>query len=178
MKTANVSKIALWYQNIVCEIWARSVRCKDRRQFVDLLEIPTIGGQTINFSIFFHFWIRKFSWTRGFQIWCQNWNRITFAPLFGHRTVDIWQFWLFCQFLTVFDRFLAPTTCGGGGSAGPLFWGKFATSSRKACFSYDLAISIELTYIDCIFLPIHRLYFPFPVKHKIVGCLSFCDISN
>ena len=31
--------------------------------------------------------------------------------------------------------------------------------SKKACFSYDLSLSIELAYIDCIFLPMHRLYF-------------------
>ena len=41
----------------------------------------------------------------------------------------------------------------------PVFWRKFATSSKKACFPYDLALSIELAYVDCIFLPIHRLYF-------------------
>ena len=69
-----------------------------------------------------------------------------------------------------------PTSCSGGGDAGPLFWGKFATSSRKACFSYDLALSIKLAYIDCIFLPIHKLHFPFSVKHK-KSFLSFCDIS-
>ena len=58
----------------------------------------------------------------------------------------------------------------------PLFWGKFATSSKEDCFSHHLAISIQLVYIDCIFPPIHRLYFPFPVKHRIFGSFSFCDI--
>ena len=64
-----------------------------------------------------------------------------------------------------------PSPCLGGGG------GEFATSGRKICFSYDLAISIELAYIDCIFLPMHIWYFPFPVKHNIFGSLSFCDIS-
>ena len=34
---------------------------------------------------------------------------------------------------------------------GPYFGEKFATSSKKACFPYDLALSIEHAYIDCIF---------------------------
>ena len=38
---------------------------------------------------------------------------------------------------------------------GPCFGEKFATNGRMACFSYALALSIELAYIDCIFLPIH-----------------------
>ena len=59
-----------------------------------------------------------------------------------------------------------PTSCGGDGGAGPVIWGEIATSSKKACFSFDFTLSIELAYIDCIFLPIHRLYFLFPVKHK------------
>ena len=56
---------------------------------------------------------------------------------------------------------------------GPYFGGKFATSS-KACFPYHLALSIELAYIECIFLPIHiDCIFFFPVKHKFsVLCRS------
>ena len=43
---------------------------------------------------------------RGFRIWSQNCNRTIFDPLFGRKTVKIWQFWLFCQFVTVLDSFL------------------------------------------------------------------------
>ena len=35
---------------------------------------------------------------RGFQIWSQNWNRMAFDPLFGHKTVENCQntgFWQF-----------------------------------------------------------------------------------
>ena len=57
--------------------------------------------------------------------------------------------------------------------------GKFATSKRKARFPYDLALSLELAYIDCIFLPIHtrRLHFPLSCQTQTFGCVSFCDIS-
>ena len=34
---------------------------------------------------------------------------------------------------------------------GLCFGGKFATSSRKVCLPYDLALSLELAYIDYIF---------------------------
>ena len=35
----NVSKVALWYQNTVYKTWAGSVRCKDPRKIVEVLEI-------------------------------------------------------------------------------------------------------------------------------------------
>ena len=44
---------------------------------------------------------------RGFQIWSQNSNRAIFDPLFGQKTVEIWQIWQFCQVLVAFDVFLA-----------------------------------------------------------------------
>ena len=44
---------------------------------------------------------------RRFQIWFQNWNRTIFNRLFGQKTVETWQIWQFCQFLSVFDSYLA-----------------------------------------------------------------------
>ena len=38
---------------------------------------------------------------RGFQIWCQNWNRKTFDPLFDQKTRK-WQNTQYGKFLTVF----------------------------------------------------------------------------
>ena len=37
---------------------------------------------------------------------------ITFNPFWQKKTVEIWQIWLFCQFLSVFDSFLAKRGVG------------------------------------------------------------------
>ena len=53
----NVSKVALRYQNAVCEILARSVRCEDPRKIFELLEM--LEGPKIKISIFFNVGFRK-----------------------------------------------------------------------------------------------------------------------
>ena len=68
--------------------------------------------------------------------------------------------------------------CRGGGGAGPVFGGNVATSSTKAYFSHDLALSMELAYIDCIFLPMHRLCFLFPHKHKFSALCHFVTFQS
>ena len=39
---------------------------------------------------------------RGFQIWPQSSNRITFNSLFGEKTVENLPNWVFCQFSSLF----------------------------------------------------------------------------
>ena len=104
VQSVNVSKIALWYQDTVYEIWARPVRCKDPRNIVEVLKC--YRGPFFQFSLILG--SKRCARMRGFQIWSQKWNRTISNPLFGQkRTVEIWQTWLFCQFLSVFSSFLA-----------------------------------------------------------------------
>ena len=56
-----------------------------------------LWGQKIKFLIPFHFVVRKITLMRGFQIWSQNSNRITFDPLLK-KTVENWPNIRFFQF--------------------------------------------------------------------------------
>ena len=50
----------------------------------------------------------RYTRMRGFQIRSQNWDQITFDPVFvKKKTAEIWQICLVCWFLSVFDSFWA-----------------------------------------------------------------------
>ena len=47
------------------------------------------------------FWSAELAKVRGFQIWSQNWNRMIFDPLFGHKAIENCPNPVFWQFSTV-----------------------------------------------------------------------------
>ena len=57
----------------------------------------------IIFMITFILVFKRYALMRGFQIWSQNWNRITFDPISGHETVENWQNGLFCQWVKYYQ---------------------------------------------------------------------------